>query len=856
MKYIASSQKEKYSVAILIKDIALDAQQIQKHYLDSLASFGLPEEEVIVFGLGSFSKANSKIVSSWWEEHVSVFKELGVQYLYVADANFFKLLTKVPKVEGSFGEFLPCKLEGGEDIQAIVGINYQAFIYNPDLQEKKELSLKLLASGFYNKPIKLGEGILQYENYPNSISSIQKTLESLKEKEALTCDIEAFSLNPYEACIGTIAFAWNQHEGVAFPVDYTPNGDVGECIPCIPVRELLKKFFEEYQGTLIWHNAAYDVKVKIATLWMKHLNDYEGMLHGLDVLTKKWHDTKIISYLALNSTADYSLKLKELAHEYAGNWAVEVSDIRKVALPDLLKYNLIDACCTWYVFNKYYPKMIEDQQERLYKELMMPSQKLITQLELIGLPINLEKVKEVKQELETKRNKALEVFKSEKIVAFTLLLQQEEMQKTNAKLKKKQHPLEHFSHIQYNPNSGPQTQKLLYEFLGLPVIDKTDKGFPSVGADTLEKLLSYTTNQEQKDILESLIAFAKVDKILGTFIPAFENAQQKGKEHWLLGNFNLGGTVSGRLSSSNPNLQNLPSGSVYGKLIKQCFSAPKGWIFAGADFSSLEDYISALTTKDPNKLDVYLKGFDGHCLRAAYYFKDELSHIDLNDPESVNSIKKTHPHLRQDSKAPTFALTYAGTWKTLVTNLGWSEAKAKAIEKSYHELYKVSDAYVQEKLSNACKDGYVTVAFGLRLRTPLLKQVVWNGPKTKIPNVAMAESRTAGNALGQSYGLLNNRAAVEFMEKVWKSPYRTKILPVALIHDAIYIVMEDNIDVVEFANKELIASMKWQELPEIQHNQVKLGAALDLFYPDWSNPITLPNDASQSEILQTIKQNL
>ena len=182
----------------------------------------------------------------------------------------------------------------------------------------------------------------------------------------------------------------------------------------------------------------------------------------------------------------------------------------------------------------------------------------------------------------------------------------------------------------------------------------------------------------------------------------------------------------------------------------------------------------------------------------------------------------------------------------MVNNLGFDEEKAKSIEQGYHDLYKVSDEYVQKRLEQASKDGYVEVAFGLRVRTPLLKQVIFNG--AKMPYEAAAEGRTAGNALGQSYGLLNNRAAVEFMEKVWASKYRYDIKPVALIHDAIYLLIRDDIDVVSFANKELIKSMQWQELPEIKHDVVKLGAALDIFWPNWSNPITLPNNADHETI--------
>ena len=240
-------------------------------------------------------------------------------------------------------------------------------------------------------------------------------------------------------------------------------------------------------------------------------------------------------------------------------------------------------------------------------------------------------------------------------------------------------------------------------------------------------------------------------------------------------------------------------------------------------------------------------GYDGHCLRAFAYFREDCPDIEDN-VSSINSMKKKYPGLRQDSKPGTFALTYQGTAYTLQSNLGWSREKALAVEANYHELYKVSDEYIQNRLKQASKDGFVEVAFGLRVRTPLLGQVVYGS--RSMPYEAAAEGRTAGNAMGQSYGLLNNRAAVEFWQKVWASPYRHDILPCALIHDAIYPLIRDDIEVVAWANRELIKSMRWQELPEIQHDTVKLGAALDIFWPDWAHPITLPNDASQEEILQ------
>jgi DNA polymerase-1 len=221
-----------------------------------------------------------------------------------------------------------------------------------------------------------------------------------------------------------------------------------------------------------------------------------------------------------------------------------------------------------------------------------------------------------------------------------------------------------------------------------------------------------------------------------------------------------------------------------------------------------------------------------------------------NTVESINSIEDKYPALRQHSKGPTFALTYQGTWRTLVKNFGFDEQTAKKIETNYHQLYQVSDAWVQEKLKEAARKGYIELAFGLRLRTPILKQIVYGSSRS--PYEAHKEAKTAGNALGQSYGLLNTRAGNEFMERVWASEYRHDILPVAQIHDALYFLVRDKYGPVKWVNDNLIQCMRWNKLPEIQHPQVKLEASMELYYPDWSRSIVLPNGATKTQIKKLV----
>ena len=197
---------------------------------------------------------------------------------------------------------------------------------------------------------------------------------------------------------------------------------------------------------------------------------------------------------------------------------------------------------------------------------------------------------------------------------------------------------------------------------------------------------------------------------------------------------------------------------------------------------------------------------------------------------------------------------YKGTWRTVMKSAGVSEAMAQQIERNYQELYKVSIAWIDAILDKAHETGYIEGAFGLRVRTPILAKTPLGGKK--LPYMAEAERRSAGNAKTQSYGLLNNRAAIAFRELVDASPYRYDIFLVSLIHDATYLLCRDNPKVVKWVNDNLIQCMRWQELPELEHDIVKLGAELDLYWPSWADALTLPNGISENDIKMRARKHL
>ena len=849
MKHILfGSGTDQLKTVLLIKEAALQQSGILTHYINPLAAKGIATNTLVAVNLKY--QDNNKCSAACAKDYISgllpALDKLNIDTLLCADSVYFKYLTKSAKAEPFHGTIVPCAIQGYEHMNVILSVNFQAMEYNPAAKSKLDLSVDTLATHLSGNHTTLGSDIIQYEYYPKTLEEIEIALGDLMVHPELTCDIEGLSLDFWSCGVSTVTFCWNQHEGIAFPIDR------GDCPT--EARALLKRFLTKYQGKLTYHNGGFDIKILVYTLWMENLADYRGMLDGIDLLTNNFDDTKLIAYLATNNAVKNELGLKVLAHEFAGNYAEDVKDTSKIPIDRLLRYNLMDGLSTWYVKNRYYPIMVQDQQEALYTEMFKPSVKTLLQTELCGMPIDPVKVQEAKAELTKIVNQHDSFFENSPIIKDFHHGQLNKLcDEYTAKAKKKVYTLDDpiIARVEFNPGSDTQLRALIYDYLGYAVIDLTDGKLPSTGKDTLEKMRANSKSQAHTDIFDNLIGRSAASIILSTFIPAFERAQQLPDGSWrLYGNFNLGGTQSLRLSSSNPNLQNIPANSVYAKIIKACFISTKDWIYCGSDFDSLEDKVNTLVTKDPNKIKVYTDGYDGHCLRAFYYFRDQMPDIE-ETVFGINSIKKLYKHLRQDSKAPTFALTYMGTYITLMNNCGFSKLIAKQIERNYHELYKVADAWIAAHIETAKTTGYVPLAFGGRIRTPILARCKAG---QRMPYMAQAEARSAGNAATQSYCFLNTRAANKFMEIVWASEFRYDILPAAQIHDACYFVIRNNPRVAKFVNDRLIEVMAWQDLPELQHPIIRMSSALDIFYKNWCNTITIKNGASEEELLAACKK--
>ena len=526
MNHIIYKDQDSYETAILIKETYLDKSRIKQYYLNKI-----DPDNVIAFGLTHPNKMTITYARSQLNKLLPALVKLGVKTIYVPDAMYFKALTKQAKADIHIGYVLPCAIKNYEHINVILGINYKQLTYNPNLADKLDLSIDTLVKHLEGNLNQLGQGIIH-----SAIYNKPEILSNYLNTEKLAIDIETTGLGLGNKIL-SIAFAVDKHNGIAFKD---------------PKPSQIKRFFEEYSGLKIFHNATFDVKHIILNYFMKDANDILGMLHGLKTMCRNLHDTKIIAYLATNNTQGNELGLKALCHEYTGNYGLDVKSLTE-ATDEVLEYNLKDTLGTHYVYEKYYPIMLQDNQLDIYTNLMMPSIKTIIQMELTGMPVDMDQVSKIRKQLEDLQNTYLDsIHNNIYIKQAEQELKLLKLTDMNSKLKVKQHTIDILKDFVFNPGSGKHLQHLLYDTLQLPVVDYTNTKQPAVGTTTIEKLIHHTDHEEVKQLLTAFIGLNKASKILSTFIPALEGALPRDNWYYLHGSFNLGGTLSGRLSSSNP----------------------------------------------------------------------------------------------------------------------------------------------------------------------------------------------------------------------------------------------------------------------------------------------------------------
>lgn len=462
---------------ILVPARDLNRVPLEQHYIKPLGKLGIEPNKILAVSLdmGPKHKPNSGIAKNNLSEIEAVAKHIGITHVLVADGTHFKTLTGMTKSEPHYGYLINSKWTG---IKATPIHSYRQLYLNNRLGSMITLSLEAVSRDMQNQKGVFQEKILRNVQYPSRPQDIKEALDLLGQCARLTCDIETHGLKLDQAGILTIAFGINEHDGVAFFVGSSQ-----------PVREMLKDFFINYRGTLIFHNCTFDTKVLIWELFMKGPLDTEGMLEGLDVMHRDLEDTRIIAYLAINNTYMNNLGLKELAFEYTGNYALDdITNVSNIPAADLLIYCITDAVATWYVYKKFRTQVLAEQED-VYQKVFRPALKVLTQTELVGMPMNLGEVLNTEHQLDDIRIINKNFLNNHPIILeFSQALREEAASKATAKLKKKVKTAEDFLLMTFNHGSPVQLRKLFYEYLALPCFGTTDTELPSTDASALEKL--------------------------------------------------------------------------------------------------------------------------------------------------------------------------------------------------------------------------------------------------------------------------------------------------------------------------------------------------------------------------------
>jgi DNA polymerase-1 len=530
-------------------------------YLQPLAKEGLktPAQCIEFIGLEFPKVGNLKkqhIVENT-EALLEYCDTIGISTLLVTDAKHFCYLSGRTKAEDSIGNTYKCVVSGFEHISILPAISPVVVNISPAKAPLYYRALSTLAhfiNGTYEVP---GKDVIRDAKFPTTITDIRQSLKDILYRSEIGVDIETYGDNKGDALrwergfLGSIAFSPDKHSGVSFLVgDYFTGRDY------LSIKNILKGFFDNYEGKLVLHNGLFDAKFLIRHLYMNDLNDYKGMYEGIKVFSRM-DDTMIMAYACINSTERLGKGLKELSKEFTGEYAEDVKDIKLLSKENLLRYNLMDTCGTMYLYDKYSKMIIEEEQREVYDTILQPSFGFLLEMMMTGLPIDMERTLEAQTSLTEIQEEALSTILSSKYVHRAEgILKRLASNKYNETHKVKQKTPDEIE-LTFNPGSGNQLRVLLFDVLHYDVIEKTDTGQPSVGGAVIKEYLAIAKNNQEDDVVELLTAildFGSAIKVNGTFINAIvELSIEHPNGDWFLnGNLKMGGTQSGRLSSSEP----------------------------------------------------------------------------------------------------------------------------------------------------------------------------------------------------------------------------------------------------------------------------------------------------------------
>ena len=549
-------------------------------------------------------------------------------------------------------------------------------------------------------------------------------LEKLAQAELFAFDTETTSLDYMQAKIVGLSFAITPHQAVYIPLGHDYLG-APEQLGCELVLEKFKPLLEDASVAKLGQNLKYDMSV---------LANYGISLAGIKF------DTMLESYVA-NSTGTRH-DMDSLALKYLGEKTIHFEDVagkgakqltfNQIAIEDAAPYAAEDADITLRLHQALWPKVQESKGlERVFTEVEIPLVPVLSVIE---------------------RNGAI-------VSANLLHKQTEELSNRLSEIEQQAYDL---AGEEFNLASPKQLGHILFEKLNIPVFKKTAKGAPSTKEEVLQELaLDYP-------LPKILLEHRTLSKLKSTYtdkLPTMINPST-GRIHT---SYHQAVTATGRLSSSDPNLQNIPIRTAEGRRIRQAFVAPNGWKIVAADYSQIELRIMAHLSGDKGLTEAFAQGLDVHKATAAEVFGVELDTVSTEQ--------------RRSAKAINFGLIYGMSAFGLGRQLHIGRNQAQEYIDLYFERYPGVQAYMDNIRSSAAENGFVETLYGRRLYLPEINSS--NGMRRQ------AAERTAINAPMQGTAADIIKLAMIDVDN-WLSDEKLQSQMIMQVHDELVLEVPEN----------------------------------------------------------------
>lgn len=544
-------------------------------------------------------------------------------------------------------------------------------------------------------------------------ADLNRWVEKLNQAKLFALDTETDNLDYMAANLVGISFALENGEAAYLPLqlDYL---SAPKTLEKTTALTLLKPILENPAIQKVGQNFKYDL-----TIFARNGIDVQGVAF----------DTMLESYV-LNSTGRHNMD--DLAKRYLGHQTISFEEIagkgknqltfNQIPLEQAAEYAAEDADVTMKLQQVLWEKLSKEPTlEKLFKEMELPLLGVLSRMERRGVLID----------------------------SDALFLQSNEIANRLSELEEQAYVL---AGQPFNLASTKQLQEILFDKLGLPVIQKTPKGAPSTNEEVLEEL---AFSHELPKVLVEHRGLSKLKSTYTDKLPQMVNPQT-GRVHT---SYHQAVTATGRLSSSDPNLQNIPIRNEEGRRIRQAFIAREGFTVVAADYSQIELRIMAHLSQDQGLINAFTQGKDIHRSTAAEIFGVALDEVTSEQ--------------RRNAKAINFGLIYGMSAFGLSRQLGIGRADAQSYMDLYFKRYPGVQTFMHDIREKAKAQGYVETLFGRRLYLPDINSS--NGMRRK------AAERVAINAPMQGTAAdIIKRAMIQLDQKLQNDP---DIAMIMQVHD-------------------------------------------------------------------------